>query len=137
MDRAIKLIQKCGILIDFLFIILGFVLMKSVNLEDEEFYRVENVLLVVGIGFLVMHFEAIKEIAKKEKKTIEDIGNYKGLVVELVLMGGIAYLIFIMYLFKIECLKYYILSLSFGLFSAFAFSLIIFLIGIIRIKKKK
>ena len=56
MDRAIKLIQKCGILIDFLFIILGFVLMKSVNLEDEEFYRVENVLLVVGIGFLVLTY---------------------------------------------------------------------------------
>ena len=124
--RKLKLIIE-PIFIDIFFIILGFFLLRNIKVSDENFTNIINILLAVGVGFMVMHFDSLKDIVKKERIATnelseEDLQNYRDFLFELSVILLIVYLIFLMYLFDLDCLKYVILSLSFGLFSALIYS---------------
>ncbi len=124
--RKLKLIIE-PIFIDIFFIILGFFLLRNIKVPDENFTNIINILLAVGVGFMVMHFDSLKDIVKKERIATnelseEDLQNYRDFLFELSVILLIVYLIFLMYLFDLDCLKYVILSLSFGLFSALIYS---------------
>ena len=119
--------EKKAIFIDIFFIILGFFLLRNIKVSDENFTNIINILLAVGVGFMVMHFDSLKDIVKKERIATnelseEDLQNYRDFLFELSVILLIVYLIFLMYLFDLDCLKYVILSLSFGLFSALIYS---------------
>ena len=124
--RKLKLIIE-PIFIDIFFIILGFFLLRNIKVSDENFTNIINILLAVGVGFMVMHFDSLKDIVKKERIATnelseEDLQNYRDFLFELSVILLIVYLIFLTYLFDLDCLKYVILSLSFGLFSALIYS---------------
>ena len=124
--RKLKLIIE-PIFIDIFLIILGFFLLRNIKVPDENFTNIINILLAVGVGFMVMHFDSLKDIVKKERIATnelseEDLQNYRDFLFELSVILLIVYLIFLMYLFDLDCLKYVILSLSFGLFSALIYS---------------
>ena len=124
--RKLKLIIE-PIFIDIFFIILGFFLLRNIKVSDENFTNIINILLAVGVGFMVMHFDSLKDIVKKERIATnelseEDLQNYRDFLFELSVILLIVYLIFLKYLFDLDCLKYVILSLSFGLFSALIYS---------------
>ena len=120
-NRILKLVTE-PIFIDTFFIILGFILLRNIKVSEVNFTNTTNILLAIGVVFMVMHFDNLKEIVKKKTLSKEDIKDYHDFLFELILILLIAYLFFLVYIFDLNCLKYIVLSLSFGLFSALVYT---------------
>ena len=93
-NRILKLVTE-PIFIDTFFIILGFILLRNIKVSEVNFTNTTNILLAIGVVFMVMHFDNLKEIVKKKTLSKEDIKDYHDFLFELILILLIAYLFFL------------------------------------------